>query len=166
MVNRVNQVLSLSVIVLPGRCSQTSPTEKSSKYLPYSLSAQGQHEEGIRSCEKAFRLSPRDPLEYLFFNCLGAAQLHAKKYADAKATLERSLEIIPDMTWALISLASVCVRLGRLGEATEALGRAAAISDTAIPFLFRVRPKLFNWHEYTDPIREIYNGPLLEPTRR
>ncbi len=131
----------------------------------YSLCAQGKPDEGLEFCEMAFRLSPKDPLEYMFLQLLGAGQLHANRYAEAKTTLQRSLQINPNITLSLAMLASVCVRLGQIDEAKAALGRAEALSATAIPHLFRARPTAIKWHELVDPLREIYDGPLPEPNK-
>jgi TolB-like protein/class 3 adenylate cyclase len=126
----------------------------------YCLCAQGRPNEGLELCEKAFRLSPRDPLEYFCLHLLGAGQMHAKKFVEAKTTLEHSLQINPKIALSLAMLASVCVSLGEIDEAKTALNRAEALSTTAIPFLFRARPISVNWHEFTEPLREIYDGAL------
>jgi len=126
----------------------------------YALSAQGFHEEGLALCEKSFRLSPKDPMEYLYLTLLGAAQFHAGRYPEARETLERSIQINAGMTLSTAFLASTCVRLGDLDAGKAAVSFATSLSETAIPNLFRARPKTARWHELTDPIREIYDGPL------
>ena len=108
----------------------------------YSLCAQGQPVEGLELCEKALLLSPKDPLEYFFLYLLGAGQFHAKEYPKAEATLERSLQINPDLTLGLATLAATCVKLGKIDEAKALLKRVETLSTTAIPFLFRPRPNV------------------------
>ena len=126
----------------------------------YCLCAQGRSDEGLPFSQQALRLSPKDPLEYFFLHLLGAGQFHAKQFEESKSTTKHSLQINPELTIALAFLASACVQLNQIQEAKDALARAMALSKTAIPFLFRARPKQVNWHELTDPIREIYDGRL------
>ncbi|MBT3331074.1 MAG: adenylate/guanylate cyclase domain-containing protein [Rhodospirillaceae bacterium] len=128
----------------------------------YATAAFGETEKGIEFCELAFRLSPRDPIEYMFWWLLAASRQFHRDYEGAKEAAERSINLNSTMISAQLVLAGACVRLNDIGRAKAVLEQVRQSSDTAIPFIFRAGSEGTLWHEYTNPIREVYDGPLPE----
>ena len=126
----------------------------------YATAVFGETNKGVEYCEMAFRLSPRDPIEYMFWWLLGAARQFNEDFKGAKEAAERAIELNSASISAHLLLASVCVRLGELERAKALLEHVRAISDTAIPFIFRAWSEGTLWHIYTDPISPLKKALL------
>jgi adenylate cyclase len=77
----------------------------------------GRSKEGVGTIQQAFRLSPKDPIEYLFHSYLAHAEYFAGGYEAAMASATRALQIIPDLIHPMMIRAACCVRLGQEEEA-------------------------------------------------
>lgn len=128
--------------------------------LGYALAVFDRVKEGLKLCELAFRLSPKDPMLHFFWMMLAGARQFNDDYQGAIEAAERSIELQPDLATAYVILAGACLRSGDEERARRVVEQVSAMSDTAIPFIFRAWSKNTLWYKYTDPIREIYGGPL------
>ena len=72
--------------------------------------------------QRAMRLSPLDPLGYLFNHGLGLAHLATGRYEEAMEWVDRSLREQPRMTSCLRDKVVCCAQLGRIEEARRWLG--------------------------------------------
>ena len=57
------------------------------------LACIGRAEEGIVQVARAFAISPKDPLEYLFHGNLAFAEFFASKYEQARQSAQRALAV-------------------------------------------------------------------------
>ena len=124
-------------------------------WLGRTTSALGHPEEAAAHIKRAYRLSPKDPLEYLFDLCLGYAEFFAGKFDLSRQSAERSLAIRPDLVETLILSAASCVRLNRLEEARTILSRVDKIAiPSPVDNLFRARIEGTVWGDYLDAVRQ------------
>jgi tetratricopeptide (TPR) repeat protein len=77
----------------------------------------------IEACEHAMRLSPLDPLGYLFTCGLAFGHTIAGEYEEALLWAERSLQEMPRFRAAINLKVILYVLLGRMDEARQWLGR-------------------------------------------
>jgi adenylate cyclase len=77
----------------------------------------------VDAFERAMRLSPLDPLGYLFTAGLGFAHLAGGRYEEAVQWVDRSLRELPRYGASIRIKVVLCVRLGRMEEARYWLGR-------------------------------------------
>lgn len=119
------------------------------------LSIVNRVEEGLALGKRAFQLSPKDPIQYLFHAFMAQNHFFAGQFEDAKAEAERALQSHPDLTYARTARAAACVRLNELDEARRELAR---LDDNgfgwAIDNIFRPRTEGSLWGDYTAAIRE------------
>jgi adenylate cyclase len=80
----------------------------------------GQHEEAIRSFERAIRLSPFDPWLFSRFTGLGIAFIGVGRFDEAVTAAKHALQKNPTFSMAYCCLASALAHLGREAEAREA----------------------------------------------
>jgi adenylate cyclase len=80
----------------------------------------GQHEEAIRSFERAIRLSPFDPWLFSRFTGLGIAFIGVGRFDEAVTAAKHALQKNPTFSMAYGCLASALAHLGREAEAREA----------------------------------------------
>ncbi len=85
-------------------------------------------DEAVRICEKAIRLSPRDPQMHLLIHQLAVAHLMAGRFADAAAADEESLRLRSDQPHVYRVLAAAYGYLGRSGEALAALDKMRQVA--------------------------------------
>jgi len=93
--------------------------------LPFALIVEGYlrnlsgnpPEESIELMERAMRLSPHDPAEFLFFDVLSAAYMNAGRYAEGLAAGRRLVALLPSYYWGYLWSAMNAVGLGRHEEA-------------------------------------------------
>jgi adenylate cyclase len=78
-------------------------------------------EPAIEAFQRAFRLSPLDPLNFYFTGGIAFAHLSAGRYAEAVEWADRSLNESPRCLWILRVKVVACAHLGRLDEAQELL---------------------------------------------
>jgi len=127
------------------------------------LAVAGRTEEGIELTRKAFLLSPKDPLEYMFHLYEGSAFYFADDRRAAKRAIEHSLRLKPDLMFARLFLAAILVHEGHMEQAKRELHRITQFgSEDAIKNIFRPRTTGTLWHKFTDPIRDAYDGDLPE----
>ncbi len=124
------------------------------------LAVNGDPEKGIEYCRQAFRLSPNDPMQYFFQFCLAFALQIQGDHKAARVAAEASLQLNPNICWAYTILASSCVRLGEIDEAKRLIETVTAMSETAVPNLFRAWSDGTNWSVHADPLLKVYDGPL------
>ena len=84
------------------------------------LGQTGRPDEALTHLEKAMRLSPRDPMTWLFNYSVAASHFGAGRYDDAVAAAQRSLQQKPDYVFAWGLLAASQAQLGRTDEARTA----------------------------------------------
>jgi adenylate cyclase len=83
----------------------------------------GLPEEGLRSWERAMRMSPVDPRLHLTFVGMGFAFIELRRFEEAIAAAKKALHQNPSYSAAYRCLASACAHLGRDAEAREAVAR-------------------------------------------
>jgi TolB-like protein len=86
-------------------------------------------QEAIEYVERARRLSPRDPAEWLFYDVQAGAFMIANRFEDALASARRLIQLWPGYTFGHVWCAMALASLGRPDEAREAVRRA----DAAMP---------------------------------
>ncbi|MEE8608350.1 MAG: hypothetical protein V3S55_12160, partial [Nitrospiraceae bacterium] len=120
------------------------------------LATVGRTEEGVAHVQHSLRLSPKDPLDYMFQTALSAAYYFAGRYELAKEAAARALQSNPDLVPTILYQTAACVRLGQLDLARALLVRAERIgSPRAVDNLFRPRAEGTLWDQYTGAIREV-----------
>jgi tetratricopeptide (TPR) repeat protein len=88
-------------------------------YLAETLNQAGRSLEAIPSIEKAMRLDPHYPSDFL--RILGMAQFQLEQFPDAAASLSRASAMNPDDLWSLAALVATDGYLGRKNEAATAI---------------------------------------------
>ena len=86
-----------------------------------------QPEAAIEAIERARRLSPFDPLTFLYAFNIAAAHLAARRFEQAIEWADRALHEQPRMVAAMRSKVAANAHLGRLDEARAELSRVLAI---------------------------------------
>jgi len=81
------------------------------------LSWMGKTAIAIERAQRALRLSPFDPLNYLAYNALAISYFHLKNYEQARDAARRSIKSNPQFGMSHAFLAAALVRLGCLEEA-------------------------------------------------
>jgi len=90
----------------------------------YLYQGSGQAEEAIRSFERAIRLSPLDPMNFMAFAGLASAFIRQERFDEAVAAAKKSLrKSHQTFTGAYRCLAAALAQLGREAEAREAAVR-------------------------------------------
>jgi hypothetical protein len=107
----------------------------------FALVPPGRSLEAIPSIEKAMRLDPHFPSDFL--HILGMAQFQLEQFPDAAASLSRASAMNPDDLWSLAALVATDGYLGRKNEAATAVAHynAAAAKLGFLP--------LSVWGNYT-----------------
>ncbi len=126
--------------------------------LALALLQTGHSEEAISECDKAIRLSPRDPLIWAFFNARGGAQLSLGNYEAALQDARRAIRHPAASFYPHALLASVLAHLGRREEAKIALGQLLAIKpdfhpDALLAAISPVNPEALRSH-----FRALFDG--------
>ncbi|WP_209598316.1 tetratricopeptide repeat protein [Ruegeria sp. HKCCSP351] len=128
------------------------------------LAIVGRKDEGIKLTRKAFLLSPRDPLEYMFHLYEGSALFFTDDLRAAQRALEHSLRLKPDLMFPRMFLAAIFEKEGRTEDAQLQLKRIIDFgSGDAIKNIFRPRPEGTLWPSLTEPIRRVYDGDVPSP---
>ncbi len=128
------------------------------------LAIVGRQDEGIELTRKAFLLSPRDPVEYMFHLYEGSALFFADDQRAAQRALEHSLRLKPDLMFPRMFLAAIFEKEGRTEDAQLQLKRIIDFgSGDAIKNIFRPRPEGTLWPSLTEPIRRVYDGDIPSP---
>jgi TolB-like protein/tetratricopeptide (TPR) repeat protein len=79
----------------------------------------GRHAEGIPSCQRAIRVSPRDSRVGIWWGCLAFHQYLVGQYASAAANARESVAAMPKHPFYGLLLAASLVELGRKAEAEQ-----------------------------------------------
>jgi serine/threonine-protein kinase len=95
-------------------------------------------EKSIEQVQRAMRLSPRDPLEWLCHDVLASGYFNAGRFEDGLAAGRRLIALYPDYYFGFIWSAMNAVELGQL-ELARSLVREARrlVPDLSIPMLRR-----------------------------
>ncbi len=83
----------------------------------------GKPELAINAFQQSIRLSPRDPVTYLFKSGLAMAHLIGRQYQEALMWVEEALLESPRLIFTMRVKLAVCGHLGRFEEARECLAR-------------------------------------------
>jgi adenylate cyclase len=128
------------------------------------LATVGRTEEGVAHVQRSLRLSPKDPLDYMFQTALAAAYFFAGRYELAKEAAVLALQSNPDLAITICYQTAACVRLGQLDLARTLLVRAERISSPrVVDNFFRPRTEGTLWDQYTGAIREVMDrAPNIE----
>jgi tetratricopeptide (TPR) repeat protein len=94
----------------------------------------GQPDLAIEHFESALRLSPRDR-NATYLMGIGMAQFMARRFEEAAATLQLSLQELPHYANTHRFLAACYAQMGRLDEAREVVKRLRAITPSVMPNL-------------------------------
>jgi tetratricopeptide (TPR) repeat protein len=89
---------------------------------------QNRPERAVEAFERGMRLSPLDPLGYLFTAGLAAVHVMAGRYEEAIEWADRSLRELPRYESAIRNRLVACAHLGRIEEARDGLGRLLEIT--------------------------------------
>ncbi|NNF77469.1 MAG: hypothetical protein HKN05_05520 [Rhizobiales bacterium] len=127
------------------------------------LALVGRTDEGTALARKALVLSPRDPLAHMFHRSEGWTHYFAGNLETAKTCLQTAIGMKADPALERTFVAAILVRQGNKDLARRELDRVIQQgSRCVIENVFRARTTGTLWREFTDPIREIYDGPLPE----
>jgi TolB-like protein/class 3 adenylate cyclase/Tfp pilus assembly protein PilF len=113
-----------------------------------------QPQPAIEAFQRAFRLSPLDPLNFYFTGGIAFGHLSAERYAEAVEWADRSLNESPRCLWVLRVKVVACALLGRVEEARKVLQQVLELQpDLTIARLqahpgMTVTPEIFSmWVE-------------------
>lgn len=84
-------------------------------------------EESISFVQRALRLSPHDPVEWLFYDVLGSAYLNAGRFAEGLEAGRRLIALSPNYYWGYLWSAMNAVGLGQIEEAREFVAQARRV---------------------------------------
>jgi tetratricopeptide (TPR) repeat protein len=94
------------------------------------LSWMGTAEVAVDRANRALRLSPFDPLNYLSYNALAISYLHTRQFAEAYAAATRSVQLNPRFSVSRAFLAAALSQLGKTTEASSEVRQLLAIDPT------------------------------------
>jgi tetratricopeptide (TPR) repeat protein len=89
---------------------------------------QNRPERAVEAFERGMRLSPLDPLGYIFTGGLAAVHVMAGRYEEAIEWADRSLRELPRYASAIRNRLVACAHLGHIEEARDGLGRLLEIT--------------------------------------
>jgi adenylate cyclase len=102
--------------------AQLNPSLSGAYYaLGISLALMGRAHDAIANFDKAMRLSPHDPLMWLFLNGMALANVVAERYEEAIQWAQQSLQRRPDWPITYLVLAGSYAGLERMDEAQAAV---------------------------------------------
>jgi TolB-like protein len=91
------------------------------------LSWMGTPDVAVDRANRALRLSPFDPLNYLSYNALAISYLHMRQFGEAYEVASRSVQINPRFSVSRAFLTAALARLGRNAEAESEARQLLAI---------------------------------------
>src|SRR5262249_13422970 len=107
-------------------------------FLAYALTISGHPpEQSIALIERAQRLSPHDPSEFLFYETLATAYFNAGRYADGVAAARRLISLRPTYLPGYFYGAMNASALDRRDEASELLRQARQLQPELSIAVFR-----------------------------
>ena len=119
----------------------------------------GRAEETEAHVAEALRLSPRDPLAYMWMHAAGGAKSHLGRLEEAVAWCRRAIEANRNYPPAYFWLAAALAQLGRLDEAHSAVKAGLALDPN-----FTVSRARASWTAMSDdptylaPLEPIFEG--------
>jgi adenylate cyclase len=113
-------------------------------------------EPGIEAIRRAMRLSPLDPLGYLFTHELAFAHMLGRQFDDAMTWVDRSLSEQPRFVGAVRLKLCLCGRLGRVEEGREWLASLRRLH----PALTIAEFNAFRSRAFLPEVRAIYSEGL------
>ena len=122
----------------------------------------GRAEETEAHVAEALRLSPRDPLAYMWAHAAGTAKSHLGSWEESVAWRRRGIEANRNFPAAYFSLAAALAQLGRLNEARSAVMAGLALNPTYA--ISRARAAWTGWSD--DPTYLAQLEPILEGMRK
>ena len=87
-------------------------------------------EESIELVKRAMRLSPHDPVEWVFYDVLAGACLNAGRFAEGLAAGRRLISLSPNYYWGYLWSAMNAVGLGQVEEARQLVREGRAVKPT------------------------------------
>ena len=101
-------------------------------YLGDALALAGRPEEAIDSLKEAMRWAPDDRQIFLWLLAKAKAHFAAERYADARDSALRSIELFPHYWWTHQVLAASYGQLGLSDEARVALNESLRLKSTTL----------------------------------
>ncbi len=127
------------------------------------LALVGRTDEGIALARKALVLSPKDPLAHMFHRSEGWTHYFAGNLETAKRCFQTAIGMKADPALERTFMAAILARQGQPDLARRELERVIQQgSRCVIENIFRARTADTLWRDFTDPIREVYDGSLPE----
>jgi len=105
----------------------------------YVLANAGDPTEGIRLLERALRINPRDPRNYVTYGNLAAAHLASRDYAAGLVWARRAIGAAPDNSASHLYMAALHVSTGELDKAQGALARARSLAPESVAHIAHMR---------------------------
>ncbi|MGH9601592.1 MAG: hypothetical protein ACRD24_04295, partial [Terriglobales bacterium] len=97
-------------------------------FLAYLLHMTGHPpQESIDLVQRAMRLSPHDPMEWIFYDALGGAYWNAGRYEDGLAVSRRLIAILPSYYFGYLWSALNAVGLGQIEAARDFIRQARQV---------------------------------------
>ena len=100
---------------------------------------QNRSEDAVEAFKRAVRLSPLDPLGYVFTCGLALAHVVARKYKEAVEWADRSLRDAPYFESALRNKVAACAHLDRVEEARNEIARLIELQPDLTIATFKAR---------------------------
>ena len=111
--------------------------------------------EGLAHVEIAFRLSPRDPMAYLFFNAQALCRFVAGDFSGAVSAAEKGLSIYPAAADNRFYLAAALAELGDTERAGKEIKQALKIAPkVTLHVIGRGIPGSPGWQRYHAALRK------------
>ena len=119
----------------------------------------GRAEETEAHVAEALRLSPRDPLAYMWMHAAGGAKSHLGSWEELVAWRRRAVEANRNLPAAHFTLAAALAKLGRLDEARSAVKAGLALNPAFT--ISRARAAWTAWSDnptYLAQLEPIFEG--------
>ncbi len=126
--------------------------------LGTALTLGGRCEEGIVELDGAIRLSPRDPMLWLFLNAKAMANLATERYEESLELALASLRQPNAGVWPYVHEVVALAHLDRIEEARQALERVKAIKpDFDLSFVASTlqQIRLVSRELYIDALKKV-----------
>ena len=103
--------------------------------MPFALAIHAYHwhiaghspEESIAFVQRALRLSPHDPVEWLFYDVIASAYLNAERFAEGFDAGRRLIALSPNYYWGYLWSAMNAAGLGNIAEARKLVEEARRV---------------------------------------
>jgi adenylate cyclase len=90
----------------------------------------GSPDESVAMVHRAMKLSPRDPIEWVFYDVLGCAYWNGGRYDEGLAASERLLALVPSYYFGYVWAAINQIGLGRAAEARDVIRKARLVQPS------------------------------------